>query len=238
MESFLQSSPDCLLLTAFFFIMTLPNIETLLKSSDFMDKMRGINMVRSSDPAIAFPLLLPLVKDTNARIRYAAVSQFDTVGNYDRATSLEILRDRLLRDSEIDVKSAAADSITALKLTEAFDDLILAYHQSGEWLLQLSILAGLGEMGDPRGYDILITALNSDNALLVTTAIGSLGELGDQRAIPHLIPLIDNEDWQVRYRLAQALGLLGGEQVRSTLEKLSQDEMEQVSLEAKHQLNS
>ena len=72
--------------------------------------------------------------------------------------------------------------------------------------------------------------------MLQTAAIGALGELGDTRAVPLLTPFADNEDWQVRYRLVQALGRLGGTEAQSTIEKLTQDEMEQVATEAKNNL--
>ncbi len=47
----------------------------------------------------------------------------------------------------MDVQAAAADSIAALKLTEAFEDLQQLYHTTSEWLVKLSIIAALGEMG-------------------------------------------------------------------------------------------
>ena len=212
------------------------SVQKLLHSEDFGDRIKGLNQLRTMQPDIAFELIKPVVKDKNTRVRYAAVSQFDTLGQQDLAASLEILRDRLYNDPEPDVKAAAADAIGGLKLTEAFDDLLKMYHQSADWLIQFSIIATLGELGDPRGFDLLKEALESANNLVQTAAISSLGELGDVRAISFLIPFADHDDWQVRYRLIQALGRLGGEQANSILEKLTQDEVEQVAEEAKRNL--
>ena len=213
------------------------SVQQLLKSDDFGDRIKGLNQLRQLQPKAAFKLIQPMVKDKNTRVRYAAVSQFDTLGQQDLALSLEILRDRLYNDPEADVQAAAADAIGGLKLTYAFDDLAKMYHQSSDWLIQFSIIATLGELGEPRGFDLLKEALASDNNLIQTAAISSFGELGDHRAIPLLIPFSTNDDWQVRYRLTQALGRLGGEQAHSVLQKLAQDEVEQVAQEAKNNLS-
>ena len=209
----------------------------LLESTDFGDRIKGINQLRQIDTQTAFELIKPLIMDKNTRVRYAAVSQLDTLGTEHKAECLELLRDRLINDPEPDVQAAAADAIGGLKLTEAYDDLDKIYHETSEWLIQFSIIAALGELGEPRGFDMLSEALQSNNNLLQTAAIGALGELGDTRAIPLLTPFADHEDWQVRYRLVQALGRLGGEEAQTTIEKLTQDEMEQVATEAKNNLN-
>lgn len=146
--------------------------------------------------------------------------------------TLTLLRDRL-KDSEPDVQAAAADSIGALQLTEAFDELQALYHSSSEWLVKFSIVAALGELGDSRSFEILEDAIQSSNELMQMAAIGSLGELGDPRAINLLAPHVHNEDWQVRYRVAQALSHLNDPQARSLLETLAHDPIEQVAQEAK-----
>jgi HEAT repeat protein len=132
----------------------------------------------------------------------------------------------------MDVQAAAADSIGALKLKDAFEDLHQLYQNSSEWVVQFSIIAVLGELGDDRAFAILEDALNSSNELMQTAAIGSLGELGDVRAVALLTPFIANPDWQIRYRLAQALGRLGGAEAMSALKLLTQDAVDQVAQEA------
>jgi HEAT repeat protein len=212
------------------------SVQQLLNSEEFSDRIRGINQLRHIDAKLAIDMVKPLVKDPNARIRYAAVSQFDTIGQQDPESILEILRDRLYNDSEFDVQAAAADAIGGLKLTSAYQDLEQVYHQTSEWLLQFSIIAALGELGDPRGFDLLKEALESNNSLLQTAAISAFGELGDTRAIPLIVPFVTDDDWQIRYRLAQALGRLGGAEARTILEQLAKDSIEQVAQEATNNL--
>ncbi len=217
--------------------LTPADVQPLLTSENLGDRLKGVNLLRQIDPAIAFTLIQPLVKDTNERVRYAAVSQLDPLGKQDPDTTLSLLRDRLQNDPETDVKAAAADVIGGLQLTEAYDDLKQLYGETSDWLLQLSIIATLGELGEAKGIELLEEALNSDNGLVRISAVSALGELGSVEAVPSLIKLVRDEDWQVRYRLVQALGKLGGEQAQATLKILAQDPMEQIAKEAQENFN-
>ncbi len=217
---------------------SLDEIQGLLESDNFGEQIRGLNHLRNLDPAIAFPLLKPLVTHNNPRIRYSAVSQLDPIGQANPAESLIMLRDRLFNDPEMDVQAAAADVIGGLKLTDAYPDLENAYQQTSDWLLQMSIVATLGEMGDARGFDLLKLALGSENSLIRMAAISALGELGNPAAITFLMPLVNDDDWQVRYRLAQSLSQLDSTSTRPTLEQLSHDSAEQVAAIAKELLLS
>lgn len=208
--------------------------QALLASTDYGDRIKGLNQLRILDRATAFPLLQPLVTDENVRVRYAAVSLLDSVGPENLEITLELLRDRLLNDPEIDVRAAAADALGALKLTAAFDDMQTLYHQTSEWLLQFSIIAALGELGEPRGFDLLVEALGSETEVVKTAAVGALGELGDARAVPLIAPLAQDEDWQLRFRVAQALGLLGGPEAQAILATLAEDSVEQVAEAARN----
>ncbi|AOY79188.1 MULTISPECIES: phycobilisome degradation protein NblB [Moorena] len=217
---------------------TRESVEQLLNSPDFGQRISGLNQLRQLEPSVAFELIQPLVNDNNVRIRYGAVSQLHTLGNQDLTLALTLLRDRLLNDPEPDVQAAAADSLSALKLTEAYDDLEQTYHQTTEWIIKFSIIAALGELGEPRSFQLLEDALKSDISLIQTAAISSLGELGDPRAVPLLIPFATNSDWQIRYRLVQALVNLGGEEARAVLETLANDSVEQVASVAQEGLKA
>lgn len=208
------------------------SVEALLNSTDLGDRLRAVNQMRTLAPEVAFGMIQKAVNDTNPRVRYAAVSQLSSLGTQDRETAKTILQERL-SDSETDVQAAAADSIGALQLTEIFEDLQQLYHSTNEWLVQLSIVAALGEMGDSRSFALLEEALQSPNELIQMAAIGSLGELGDPRAVALLLAQTDNSDWQIRHRVAQALARLNTPEARTALEKLAQDDVGAVAQEAK-----
>jgi len=213
------------------------SVQQLLSSENLGDRLRAVNQIRQLEPVIGFELIQSAVTDSNARVRYSAVSQMDTLGEQDLDLSLNILRG-LLNDPETDVQAAAADCLGALKLHAAFEDLQQLYHSSNEWIVKFSIVATLGVLGDPRAFELLKEALSSDNELVQTAAISSFGELGNTQAIPFLAPYATNPDWQIRYRLAQALNLLKSSETKSILETLANDQVEAVATEAKIALNN
>ncbi|OKH20036.1 phycobilisome degradation protein NblB [[Limnothrix rosea] IAM M-220] len=215
---------------------SIDSVQKLLSSEVFGDRISGLNKLRVFEPKDAFPLIQPLLKDKEARVRYAAVSQMDAVGVGFENEALALLRDALSNDPEIDVKAAAADAIAGLKIKEAYPDLEAAYRSTNEWLLQFSIVAAIGELGEPKAFDLLKEALESETELVRTSAISALGDLGDRRAIELLIPFIKDADWQTRYRVAQAFGRIGGDEVKPYLEQLATDEQAAVADEAKHHL--
>lgn len=213
------------------------SVQQLLSSQDFGDRLRGVNQLRQLEPPTAFNLIQMVVKDLHVRVRYAAISQLGVLGQQDRNQALDILRDVIHNDPEPDVQAAAADALGALQLTEAFDDLKKLYYKTSEWLVQMSIIAVIGEMKTPETFGLLENALTSENPLVRMMAIGSFGELGDPNAVSLLIPQVTDPDWQIRYTVAQALGRLGGEQSHSILESLAHDPIEQVAQEAKNHLS-
>ncbi len=208
-------------------------ITALINSENKGDRITALNLVREIEPALAFGYIKQLVTDKNTRVRYAAVSQLATLGSQDPIESLTILRDRLVNDPEPDVQAAAADAIGALKLTDAFDDLQNLYETTPEWLVQFSIIAALGELGDPRGLQLLQTALMNETSLVQTAAIGAIGELGDPSGVESIIPFTTHPDWQIRYQLARALRNLGGDLAAQNLAILATDEVAQVAQEAR-----
>ncbi len=208
------------------------SVRELLDSEDYGKRIHAVNQMRYLEPAISFELLMRASTDGNARVRYAAVSQLSSVGDQNREAASALLRQCLLTDAEMDVRAAAADSISAMKLTELFDDLREVYTQTNDWIIQMSIVASLGELGDPRGFDLLAQALQSDNDLIKTSAIGALGELGDRRAIDLLRPFATSSDWQMRYRVVQALNRLGGDEAIAILQDLTSDDVEHIAQEA------
>ena len=120
------------------------SVKQLLSSEDLGDRLRAVNQIRNLEQPIAFELLQIAIADSNERVRYSAVSQLDTLGNQDLPLTFNILRDRLLNDTQYDVQAAAADCLGALKLQEAFEDLQELYHKTPEWLVKFSIIAALG----------------------------------------------------------------------------------------------
>ena len=153
----------------------------------------------------------------------------------DRIKALNMLRELEPAIAFGYIKQLVTDNNTrvgALKLTAAFDDLQHLYETTSEWLIQFSIIAALGELGEPRGLGLLQTALTSETALVQTAAIGAIGELGDPNGVESIIPFVTHPDWQIRYQLARSLRALGGDLADRNLAILATDSIEQVANEA------
>lgn len=218
--------------------LTPESVVVLLQSTDYGDRMQGINQLRELSPDVAYTLIKPLVTDDHPRVRYAAVSQLSVLGQVNLAEVENILRERLATDKELDVQAAAADGIGALKLTTAYPDLEERYYQTNDWVLRLSIVATLGELGNHQALNLLKDALKSSESLIQAAAISALGELKHPEAISLIQPFMNDADWQTRYRVPQALTNVGGDAAQPLLELLSQDEITPVAEMAKVGLNA
>jgi HEAT repeat protein len=215
--------------------MTSDAAQALLRSEAFSDRIQGINALREMAAADAFGLLLPVLQDANVRVRYAAVSLLASVGQVDLPQSLAVLRAGL-KDPESDVVAAAADAIAGLRLHDGYPDLRDLYQETTDWIVRFSIVSALGELGDPRGFEILEHALQSKDALLVPAAIGALGELGDPQAIPLIMPYVTDPDWQIRHRVLQAFLRFDTPETRAALQILAKDSEAPIAEQAQQAL--
>ncbi|MGG6241613.1 phycobilisome degradation protein NblB [Nodosilinea sp. AN01ver1] len=214
------------------------SVRELLHSDDYGDRLRAVNQLRELAPEEAFELVQLAANDGNARVRYAAISQISSLGQQDVATVEPLLLRSLTSDPEPDVQAAAADTIGGLKLKSAYPELAALYHSTEEWLVKFSIVAALGELGEPNAFELLQEALGSENELIATAAIGALGELGDRRALPLLLNHTSHPDWQVRHRLVQALAQFSDPEAQAALQQLTQDESEIVAGAAQQHLGN
>jgi len=204
----------------------------LLASADLGDNLRAVNQARYLEPALCWLVLSQAAQHENARVRYAAISQMGGLKLTDPSPIAACLRQALASDLEFDVRAAAAASLGDLKYPDTLADLLAAYDREQEWLVQFSIIAALGELGDPGAFDLVATTLTSGNELVRTAAIAALGDLGDERAVPLLANWLGDPDWQLRYRLAIALGQIGTPTAQDLLRQLTGDPDHRVAQQA------
>uniref|UniRef100_A0A7S1TDD5 Phycocyanin alpha phycocyanobilin lyase n=1 Tax=Compsopogon caeruleus TaxID=31354 RepID=A0A7S1TDD5_9RHOD len=184
-------------------------LREMLTTGKRADRARAVNLARHLPPADCLDLLLEAVTSKDPQIRYAAISQMAEVGKTDPDRVMKVAAELLVADPESSVQSGAADVLASLQVPGAFDILEEALRNTKDWMLQFSILAGLGELGDQRAYDVLVEAMSSEEDLLRVAAVGALGELGDVRAIPLIEELAEKaEDPALRDRAQYALNRL------------------------------
>lgn len=107
-----------------------------------------------------------------------------------------------LQDSDAGVQSAAADGLGSLKVAAAVEPLIgllrkpvdgglTTPERMAQASLRKSVARALGEIGDPRAVDALITALGDPEDSVRVVSAQSLGQIKDQRATEALVSLVD-----------------------------------------------
>lgn len=191
------------------------NVEELLGSSAVTERIRGISRLGEygtfSDQVEQLAHMS--TEDGDSQVRYSALSR---MSNLDREAlseeQVQLVLNSVLHalktDKEPSCRAGAADVISALNLSGGFDEMIEIYRTSTDWVLKFTILAGLGEMGDERAFDVLLNVIETegnDEVLLLTAAIGSLGELGDKRALPIVEKFVDHADLPLRERAKMAV---------------------------------
>jgi HEAT repeat protein len=209
--------------------LTMAVLQERLGDSELGVRMAVLNQSRHLSDGERWQLMQKAATDTNARIRYAAISQMATLGHVDETTAADVLGTALRQDPEMDVRAAAADALGALKVQAALPLLAEAFTNTQDWLLQFSVIAALGELGNPEAFDLLEQATGHSNELVRIAALGALGELGDVRAVPILLGFVHDPDWQIRHRVAQALGAFHQPETFRALEQLQQDSSTQVA---------
>ena len=127
----------------------------------------------------------------------------DTAGTSQRIAALTAA----LRDSDAEVRRAAANSLGQLEDKRAVPGLISALRDDDAQVRREAAWA-LGELGDKRALDGLATALKDPDAEVRHKAAWALGELNDESAAPALAAALRDSDVDVRKTAAWALGEL------------------------------
>ncbi len=98
-------------------------------------------------------------------------------------------------------------------------------------LVQEAAARVLGEIGDPRAVEPLISALKDKVWVVRGLAAEALGKLGDSRAVEPLINALKDEDLDVRGAAAEALGKLGDSRAVEPLISALKDKESYVLIE-------
>ncbi|KAK4528542.1 hypothetical protein GAYE_SCF59G6486 [Galdieria yellowstonensis] len=176
------------------------SIKRMAQSVNSDDRAKAVTQCRKLPSQERLEVLLSLAKDESLNVRYSALSQLSSVGAENPRRTLEKIREVLREEKEATLIGAAADVLFSLPLPEVFDELVALYEKTSDWIVRLSIVAGIGELKHPRSFEFLAQALESKDDLVISTAIGALGELGDKRALELLEPLLDSTDATIRDR--------------------------------------
>lgn len=127
----------------------------------------------------------------------------DTAGTSQRVTALIAA----LRDSDAEVRRAAANSLGQLEDKRAVPGLMTALRDDDAEVRQQAAWA-LGQLEDKRAVEGLVAALKDANTDVRRKSAWALGQLEDQSAAPALAAALKDSDADVRKTAAWGLGQL------------------------------
>jgi HEAT repeat protein len=115
-----------------------------------------------------------------------------------------------------------AKSLLQEKGVEVVDPLIDALLNNRNKDIKISVAKILGDIGNEKAIDPLITTLSSPHKLLRREASTSLIKFGNS-AVDSLINLLSNDNWKIRGAAAWVLGSIGDKRAIDPLKKLIDD---------------
>lgn len=176
------------------------------KSNSFL--LTAVSYLTGIKSKASEAVFVQLMTDKNKTLALASIRALAKIEATGRVG--EILK--IYKDAETDV-NFKPDIIWALgemKARDAVDPLLKEYEESdNEPLLQGTILAALGKIGDARAWNLVQTALDSDNSDLRAAAVGTLGSFpGHFELATDLTKALRDAQVNVRLAGADAAGTL------------------------------
>jgi HEAT repeat protein len=230
----------------------LGNPNTQVRRQAIADIMR-----RRSERAQAYSALLMLLNDSEVEVCKAAIKALGTLNDPRAFPDLV----QMLRHRSSYVRLLTLKTLEQLDFTQTIPYWIAAWWDRSKRIRQaataalgngravehlIATLNGvdglirwraaevLGESGDTRAVEPLITALGDTKKLYIRQeAISALGKLGDARAVEPLITALSDTDSSVRRSAAEVLGKLGDVRAVPALQALLADPIIVVAQQAR-----
>ncbi|MCH7761066.1 HEAT repeat domain-containing protein [candidate division TA06 bacterium] len=102
--------------------------------------------------------------------------------------------------------------------------LLIGLIQHQNWRMRMSACEALGEVGDPRAVEPLMTALKDTVFLVRKGAVFGLGKMEDRRSISALIQALGDGSYAVRYPASEALETIGRPAVPPLIKALKEND--------------
>jgi len=204
--------------------MDVSEIEASLQSSDPQARLRALTALRKHDSAVALPMLLSKVDDTEFMVR-----SFVAMGlrKSQTAESFAALLKMMQFDRDPNVRAEAANSLSMFG-TEAISHLVEAFRRDDNWLVRRSIMAPVYEMQCPDAvFEICAIGLVGEDMTVREVAIDGFGLLANtdqqEAALQQLLSLVSADSWRIRLRVARALLKFDNPQARAAASYLAKD---------------
>lgn len=205
-----------------------------MKDEDSQVRLASLDTLWDAEsPDLIKPLLEILHHDVEVTVQATSahtLGQFVLLGELGEIP-LEIFQEltdeliSVIRDKEkaLLVRGRALEAVAAADRDEITDHIRDAY-KSGEEILKISAVAAMGRTADNRWEPIILAELESISPSMRYEAAQAAGNLELPAAVPYLIELLEDPDPEVVAAGVWALGAIGGDDARSALEPLVNDE--------------
>lgn len=110
----------------------------------------------------------------------------------------------LLKDSDPEVRTAAARAIEHLEVTSDIDEILHAL-KTGSMGARIAAIHALGEIGGEKVIKPLVYCAGRPEADLRSAAVETLGRLADPTTLPVLLERLDDDNSAVQARAISAL---------------------------------
>ena len=218
-----------------------------LGADDVAERRAAAGRLQELPSAVAAPLVLRALDDTDAEVRLTAASAaaelridgagdrvVDWLGEGDsrlRRTACEVIRlsptqraiaplSRVLGDANAEVRVAAAQTLGMLGNREAVPSL-LGHLDDPSLEVRTAIVTALGRIGDDRAVVPLLGKVQDNAHDVRRMTVRVLGDLGDQRAASALMLALRDKSDEVRVEAIDSLGRLKAAEATSALAPLT-----------------
>lgn len=170
-----------------------------LPSADWIVRMHAVRALGRIGEARAIPALMPLLQDKVKAVREEASGALARLG----PAAVPVLVEALIHQEWL-VRLHAVESLGKTKSPEAVDPLLRLLFNDRDSSLREDAVRALGEIGDARAVEFLLTALKEPG--LRPLVVDALGKIGDRRAVPALVAIVEGTNRPERSREVAGCG--------------------------------
>lgn len=155
-----------------------------LTNTDWIVRMHAAKGLGRIAETRAVPPMMPLLQDKVKAVRVEAASALARIGQAAVPPLVESLQSK-----EWLVKLHAIEALGKMQSLDTVEPLLFVLFNDPDTAVRTDAVRALGDIGDPRAVDFLLTALNDLDVRPVV--VESLGKIGDRRAVPSLIEIVN-----------------------------------------------
>ena len=170
------------------------------KANSFL--LTAVSYLTEIKSSLSEEVFVGLMNDKNKTLALASIRALAKIGAKGKIPAILALYSDA--ETEQNFKPDIIWTLGELKAREAVETLVKEYNdKENDALLRGSILTALGKIGDSRCWDLVATALNSDNSTLRAAAVGTLESFPGRKELSDALTKA-LRDAQVNVRLAGA----------------------------------